>query len=418
MIRQSTNATTATNYALEGEIKDRPGIPIHPSFANHGPWLEIIPNRTTSVPKSYIMTKTHCGGFCNHCSLIRHLETLRSFQVACRTGNIAMTPRADDDNDNKNNNDANIVDGGGKSHGAKYNVNKNDTYVLTLPVQEKREGEENKTLRTVHVNVNSTNATIPPDAARYASSLSTDSINNNNNNHNITNHSSTGSILLKSVKSTTTTTATKGKLPKKRVTYPKEYVHRAVHLIRHPFDNIVARFHLDYNRQVHVQKNESYGTLFPNNQTGFRRWCSHYDKKFIKEIKTTHPRWIDKELEVSMYGMPCKSEFLRYVQWHNLAFGTTMNELGIPTLVIYYEDYHHQFNQTKESIIAFLELESASEQQHHDDDEEEEKKVFFQSGKEYGNFYTNKQKTIIWNFIRNFASWETWQWLERYYTQY
>lgn len=51
LTRESTNTTTATNYALEGDIKDAPSIPVHKSEDGYnGPFLEIIRGRTTTVP--------------------------------------------------------------------------------------------------------------------------------------------------------------------------------------------------------------------------------------------------------------------------------------------------------------------------------------------------------------------------------
>lgn len=58
MTREVTNCTTATNYGLEGEIRDQPSVPaIQGSAGVHGPWLELIPNRTTRIADT-ILTKT------------------------------------------------------------------------------------------------------------------------------------------------------------------------------------------------------------------------------------------------------------------------------------------------------------------------------------------------------------------------
>ena len=62
-IRELTNTTTATNYGLEGEIKDEESVPVfkHREDSENGPFLELIPGRVTNIPK-LILTKTHCGG--------------------------------------------------------------------------------------------------------------------------------------------------------------------------------------------------------------------------------------------------------------------------------------------------------------------------------------------------------------------
>ncbi len=62
-VRELTNTTTATNYGLEGEIKDEESVPAfkHSEDSENGPFLELIPGRVTNMPK-LILTKTHCGG--------------------------------------------------------------------------------------------------------------------------------------------------------------------------------------------------------------------------------------------------------------------------------------------------------------------------------------------------------------------
>lgn len=62
-IRELTNTTTATNYGLEGEIKDQESVPAFSDRrdAEDGPFLELIPGKVTQSPKLFL-TKTHCGG--------------------------------------------------------------------------------------------------------------------------------------------------------------------------------------------------------------------------------------------------------------------------------------------------------------------------------------------------------------------
>jgi hypothetical protein len=100
MTRESTNCTTATNYALEGEIRDKPSVPAIPGEAGiHGPWLELIPDRDTTVPDRLILTKTHCAGFCTgpSCGPDKTILTLRAFKIGCLKGaqfrNCSPVPR-------------------------------------------------------------------------------------------------------------------------------------------------------------------------------------------------------------------------------------------------------------------------------------------------------------------------------------
>jgi len=60
MTREASNRTTASNYALEGEIKDQPSVQAIPGpDGRNGPWLELIPDRHTDIPTNLILTKSH-----------------------------------------------------------------------------------------------------------------------------------------------------------------------------------------------------------------------------------------------------------------------------------------------------------------------------------------------------------------------
>ena len=79
-----TNTTTATNYGLEGDIKDKESTPAFEGGFN-GPFLELIPDRSTNIPK-LILTKTHCGGIAASRNPTTYIETPRSFLKACLKG--------------------------------------------------------------------------------------------------------------------------------------------------------------------------------------------------------------------------------------------------------------------------------------------------------------------------------------------
>ena len=82
-IRELTNTTTATNYGLEGEIKDKESVPAFEGWdSEKGPFLELIPRRRTNIPR-LILTKTHCGGFSTTLHAEGYIETPRSFLKSC-----------------------------------------------------------------------------------------------------------------------------------------------------------------------------------------------------------------------------------------------------------------------------------------------------------------------------------------------
>ena len=88
MTREASNCTTATNYALEGEIKDQPSVSaVQGPDGENGPFLELIPDRHTNIP-NIILTKTHCKGICagKHCGPHGGIETVRSFMTGCLSG--------------------------------------------------------------------------------------------------------------------------------------------------------------------------------------------------------------------------------------------------------------------------------------------------------------------------------------------
>ena len=101
LVGRLTNATVASNYGQECINVDKNGqeqrevmhdnashkrkpIPLLDQSPN-GPFL-LNPERM--LPRSYILTKTHCGGRCNECGSTGFLETPNSFLEACATGSL------------------------------------------------------------------------------------------------------------------------------------------------------------------------------------------------------------------------------------------------------------------------------------------------------------------------------------------
>jgi len=82
LIQQYTNTTTATNYGNEQSVHGTT-IPVHPWLVN-GPFLR---HPTWQQPPRYILTKTHCGGTTISPSPEDYIETVRSFEIGCRSGN-------------------------------------------------------------------------------------------------------------------------------------------------------------------------------------------------------------------------------------------------------------------------------------------------------------------------------------------
>ncbi|KAL7470287.1 hypothetical protein ACHAXS_010517, partial [Conticribra weissflogii] len=162
-------------------------------------------------------------------------------------------------------------------------------------------------------------------------------------------------------------------------------VAKAIHLLRNPLDNIVARFHLARKRSRKKGESdfEEFTSKYSNDREGFREWCRHLDTKeeYLKverelfssdefshysgfgingvfkseNINGTHKDdyKIGEIILRAMEGIPCHADFFRYVQWHNLAF-RMISEMKIPELVLRYENYESNFNFTLHSILQFL----------------------------------------------------------------
>jgi hypothetical protein len=279
LTRESSNTTTATNYALEGDIKDQFPPPVINTSEN-GPFLELIRDRHTNIPK-YILTKTHCGGFCSDCPPQWYIETPRSFQTQCQTGRRAI--------------------------------------------------KTDRGFRT------------------------------------------------------------------KLVTYNASLVKKAIHVIRHPLDNIVARFHLMYKRFEEEKPDPAWLAKYPYNSIGFNKWCADQDKMF----HLSQYRWVDQTLADTFASVPCHQEFFRYVQWHNLAF-TVSRDMGLPTLIIYYHDYSEDLETATKRLLAFLELPRVSEG------------IEFSHGKEYRDYYSAEQRAAVKAMIKEQSTAETWHYLKAY----
>jgi hypothetical protein len=150
---------------------------------------------------------------------------------------------------------------------------------------------------------------------------------------------------------TSTTTVTTNTM------YEPTIVGRAVHLIRHPLDNIVARFHLSRRRD-----RDNHNVNYPNNATGFQAWCHSLDRRYWQY--ETHTPWLDGELLKRFEHVPCHAEFFKYIQWHNLAYLTTTTMMDMPVHVLRYEDYYdpdgggsnRNWKHSVESLLNFLEL--------------------------------------------------------------
>lgn len=182
--------------------------------------------------------------------------------------------------------------------------------------------------------------------------------------------------------------------------YSKDLVARAVHLIRDPFDNIVSRFHLTYKHFVRNNETEMIAA-YPRSREGFRSYCKDLGDRFYEEEKAAKEY---SGLLDNLKDIPCHADFFMYIQWHNLAFITTW-DLGIPTLTIHYENYTHNFNRTKDTLLEFLGLESIHEP------------PLFETGKTYRDYFTDDEVRAVANMFTQLAHSKTLTHTMHYFVQ-
>lgn len=201
------------------------------------------------------------------------------------------------------------------------------------------------------------------------------------------------------------------KKKKKKIVPPKayssEYVKKAVHLIRDPFNNVVSRFHHDYKVEYGLAKNK---TLYEEKHNltvrGFQQWCGEQDQKYAKDV--IRSRFIPADIINMMARTRCHGEFFRYVQWHNLAYELTHQLRPIPTLILHYEDYNPStFHEKANSLLDFLGYPLVKENIESNND-------LFINGKDYHDFFSPRQKQNIWKFILKMATPDIQDLLERY----
>ena len=289
MVEQASNRSTATNYGLEVTDYKNPSIPLdsrHPE----GPYWQGSHKHVLPDAKSYILTKTHCGGRCVRCGAPQFVTNVTTFLDACArtTARLGKNTR-------------------------------------------------------------------------------------------------------------TTTEAQQNRLSVQRV-------QKVVHLIRNPFTNIVARFHLE-SRNL-LRREQRTGQWLPKNATGLRNFCQILDEFYgPQEVGV-----LSESIRSLMQDVPCRAEFYKWTQWHN-RLGQVLTVLGpapdatqqIPVLTLYYEDYHAHLNATAGRVLDFLALEPAVLPYR-----------AFRELPSYADHFTQAQRQAAWRLMQAIATPWTWERIQRY----
>lgn len=174
-------------------------------------------------------------------------------------------------------------------------------------------------------------------------------------------------------------------------------VKRAIHLFRDPFSTVVARYHFMVKRGA-----KKFGPLTKAwSRSGFRNFCkvvTNY-RLFWKERNSV--LFEDKVVWNLLRDVPCRSEFVQLVHWHNNAMETSAN-LGLDTMIIHYDQYKNK--STANDLFQFLQL-----------DDIPGSIPPFILGKTYLDFFTPQERANVREAVQRLATNATCVELARYF---
>jgi hypothetical protein len=193
-------------------------------------------------------------------------------------------------------------------------------------------------------------------------------------------------------------------------------VARMVHLIRNPLHNVVARFHLERRHLILADPDKA--ETLSNDAAGFRTWCRALDE----DHAATEPDYFTPAQLAIYRQAPCRGEFYKYTQWHNRVYDITplvgpggaasasesKSESGSqsgspPVLIIHYEDYAENLQQTADLVLEFLELPLVAPLRP------------FRELPDYSDHYSAAEVEAVQALVRNVASAHTYELVQRYF---
>lgn len=137
-----------------------------------------------------------------------------------------------------------------------------------------------------------------------------------------------------------------------------------------------------------------------------QKWCRSLDDDSNALAESP---WLDKDIVAAFDGVPCRAEFFRYIQWHNHAFTVTQLDLGVPSMVLHYEDYSTRYADVTKQLMEFLELKPVAVAADLPE---------FIPHKVYGHYYYSKEQTrAIATLVKEYSMKTTWQYLARYFDE-
>lgn len=185
---------------------------------------------------------------------------------------------------------------------------------------------------------------------------------------------------------------------------PTTSVQGIIHILRNPFHNIVARFHLDRRNIIHYHPENAVN--YTLDAKGFSHWCHDLDTNFssIEEVAFRD----DPKLLELLRQVPCRAEFYKYVQWHNWLseiiprLGRPANQ-PVPKLTVFYEHYRYAVNETATQLFQFLELPIVNGFEK------------FRDRPNYADHYDSVQRQNTAKLVKYVSSNVTWKLIQHYF---
>mmetsp|Transcript_39696 Transcript_39696/g.82500 ORF Transcript_39696/g.82500 Transcript_39696/m.82500 type:complete len:404 (-) Transcript_39696:685-1896(-) len=155
----------------------------------------------------------------------------------------------------------------------------------------------------------------------------------------------------------------------------KTHIPKAIHLIRHPLDNIVSRMHLSLKKvrpptgRLPKKLPGRIGSWLnsiadlPTKREQLVEWCKMTDALQAKKWDSSQLVTSDIKRKVQQAPL-CGLELFRYVQWHMRALEmTTAHHHDMKTHILYYESYSTNYNATVQGLLDFLELKDTGDRE-------------------------------------------------------
>lgn len=356
LVARATNTTFATNYGIEANYGSRevPSLPIYPRHPE-GPYMPdpVTSNHHRKLPYgNFVMTKTHCGGYCANCKPRRY------------------------------------------AYGYEYEY-------------EQQEQEEQDTEQQ------NNEAQPLPGLSFLGDCASGHAVGRRGKLVDVSYPPERVSRVIHLIRNPFHNAISRFHLERKHhrdadTTSDQEW------LENHP-DNQegMTKFCVEQNDRWWDEETEFFESAFfrveteKDDETSFAR----RNGDSISPTESGFPDNFESWKELTR-RVPCRGDLFRYIQWHNLLHQSLdYIPYKLPVMTLYYEGFMSPtYNATAYSILAFLELQPVP-----GDDRGNIKWSKFKSRGDYGQFFSDEQKEAVRDFVQTLSSFRVWGELEHYF---